>query len=80
MGRLFLTGLHAIFTTVGGMCLVISVVMFFVDCTGGQVRTSENLYYYVWFLGFIAVGIICMVIAGLLSDKLNEASSDDDQL
>jgi hypothetical protein len=80
MGRLFLTGLHAIFTTVGGMCLIISVVMFFVDCTGGQARTSENLYYYVWFLGFIAVGIICMVIAGLLSDKLSEAPSDDDQL
>lgn len=80
MGRLFLTGLHAIFTTVGGMCLVISVVMFFVDCTGGQVRTSENLYYYVWFLGFIAVGIIYMVVAALLSDKLNEPPSGDDQL
>ena len=50
------------------------------DCTGGQVRTSENLYYYVWFLGFIAVGIIYMVVAALLSDKLNEPPSGDDQL
>lgn len=70
--RLFLTGLHVVFTIAGGTCVLISVGMLLKDCSRGQVRTSDELFFDIWFLGVIAGGIICMVVAGLLSDKLND--------
>ena len=62
--------LYALFTVIGGLCIFISMAMFVKYCSGSQVRTSDDLYFYVWFIGFIAVGIICSVVAALLSDKL----------
>jgi hypothetical protein len=46
--------------------------MLFTDCSRGGVRTSEELFFDIWFLGLIAGGITCLVVAGLLSDKLKD--------
>ncbi len=67
-----LAGLRVILNIVGGVCLAIAAVMAFGECTGGQVRGSDEQYHYLWFIGLIAGGLICMVVAGLLSDKLKD--------
>ncbi len=67
-----LAGLRVILNIVGGLCLALAAVMSFTECTGGQVRGSDDQYHYLSFIGLIAGGIICIVGAGLLSDKLKE--------
>lgn len=68
----WLAGLRVMLNIVGGVCLVIAAVISFDECTGGQIRGSDDTYHYLWFIGFISVGIVCMLFAGLLSDKLKE--------
>jgi cobalamin biosynthesis protein CbiG len=42
--------------------------MFYSD-TGGQVRTADQIYDYLWFIAGLAIGIVSLVITALLSDK-----------
>ena len=73
--RSLLLGVHALLIVIGGLCVLLSVVMFLRD-SGSQIRSVDEIYDYVWFIGGLAIGVICLVIAALLSDKLKEIPSN----
>jgi uncharacterized membrane protein YedE/YeeE len=68
--RLVLVGLRALFTVIGGLCLAIPMVMLLAYFSGNQVQTVEQRYYYLWFIAFLASGIVCLIVAALVSDRL----------
>lgn len=73
--RLALVGLRALFTVIGGLCLAIPMVML-AFLSGNQVQTVEQRYYYLWFIAFLAAGIVSMIAAALLSDWLKRLPND----
>ena len=74
--RLVLLGLRALFTVIGGLCLAIPMVMLLAYFSGNQVQTVEQRYYYLWFIAFLAGGIVSMIVAALLSDWLRKLPND----
>lgn len=70
--RLALVALRALFTIVGGLCLAIPMMMLLAYFSSNQVQTVEQRYYYLWFIAFLAAGIVSMIVAALLSDKLKQ--------
>ena len=67
-----LVALRALFTIVGGLCLAIPMMMLLAYFSSNQVQTVEQRYYYLWFIAFLAAGIVSMIVAALLSDKLKQ--------
>ena len=74
--RLVLVGLRALFTIIGGLCLAIPMVMLLAHFSGNQVQTVEQRYYYLWFIAFLAGGILSMIVAALVSDWLKKLPND----
>jgi hypothetical protein len=70
--RLALAGLRALFIAISGLCLAIPMAMLLAHFSGNQVQTVEQRYYYLWFIAFLASGIVSMIVAALVSDRLKK--------